>query len=156
MTIELSQIISLLSAAILGALIGLEREFSHKAAGLRTNILICLGACVFTIVSRQLGESYDDSSTRIAAHIVGGVGFLGAGAIIQDRAGIKGITTAATIWLVASVGVSCGAGFYALAVLATALTIITLLGFGLLEKKLNKRLSAENSKTVGSRNEMNQ
>ena len=141
MEINLSQICSLLAATILGAAIGLEREFFHKAAGLRTNTLICLGACLFTILSKQIGALYEDSSTRIAAHIVGGVGFLGAGAILQDRGGVQGITTAATIWLVASLGMSCGAGFYSLAVITTILTIATLLGFGLLEKKFNEKLS---------------
>jgi putative Mg2+ transporter-C (MgtC) family protein len=134
----LHQVISLLVAAVLGAAIGLERELNQKAAGLRTNILICLGACIFTLISRQMGSAFESSATRIAAHIVGGIGFLGAGAIIQDRAGVQGITTAATIWLVASIGMSCGAGLYGLAFVATALAILTLLGLGPLERKLKK------------------
>jgi putative Mg2+ transporter-C (MgtC) family protein len=113
----------------------LEREISGKAAGLRTNVLICLGAAVFTIISRQMaGET--GSLTRIAAQIVTGVGFLGAGAIIVGRGGVHGLTTAATIWLVASIGMACGAGFYALAAISTLLAIAVLAGLGQLEKPL--------------------
>ncbi|MHC4720948.1 MAG: MgtC/SapB family protein [Planctomycetota bacterium] len=112
-------ILSVLLAVVLGAAIGLEREASGKAAGLRTNVLICLGAAVFTIISRQMGRGGDASMTRIAAQIVTGVGFIGAGAIIRDRAGIYGLTTAATIWLVASIGMACGAGLHILAVTST-------------------------------------
>ncbi|MHC4741885.1 MAG: MgtC/SapB family protein, partial [Planctomycetota bacterium] len=84
-------------AITFGAAIGLEREISGKSAGLRTNMLICLGAAVFTIISRNLTVTVQsDSISRIAAQIVTGVGFLGAGAIIQDRAGVHGLTTAAT------------------------------------------------------------
>lgn len=97
MITNVEQVVSLFVATLLGALIGLEREFNQKAAGLRTNILICIGACVFTLISRQMGAAFDGSATRIAAHIVGGIGFLGAGAIIRDRGGVQGITTAATI-----------------------------------------------------------
>jgi len=116
---------AILLAAVMGAVIGLERAFSGKAAGVRTNILICLGAAVFTLVSRQLIGS-EGSIARIAAQVVSGVGFLGAGAIIQDRGGIHGLTTAATIWLVAAIGLACGAGLYALAATATAVGFIVL------------------------------
>ena len=115
-------IIRITIAAILGAIIGAEREVHGKAAGLRTNLLICLGAAVFTIISRQMAEGTEDSLTRIAAQIVTGVGFLGAGAIIQDRGGVHGLTTAATIWLVASIGMACGAGFFSLALITTFIT----------------------------------
>ena len=107
-------------------LIGAERQLSGKAAGLRTNILICLGAAIYTIVSREMGGGHTDSITRIAAQIVSGIGFLGAGAIIQDRGGIHGLTTAATIWLMASIGMACGAGFYLLALVATVFAVIVL------------------------------
>ena len=122
-------IIRITIAAILGAIIGAEREVHGKAAGLRTNLLICLGAAVFTIISRQMAEGKEDSLTRIAAQIVTGVGFLGAGAIIQDRGGVHGLTTAATIWLVASIGMACGAGFFSLALITTFITILVLIGF---------------------------
>lgn len=129
-------ILSVLLAVILGAAIGLEREASGKAAGLRTNVLICLGAAVFTIISRQMGRGGDASMTRIAAQIVTGVGFIGAGAIIRDRAGIYGLTTAATIWLVASIGMACGAGMHILAVTSTLIAVVVLIGLGKLEKPL--------------------
>ncbi|MBW7991149.1 MAG: MgtC/SapB family protein [Planctomycetes bacterium] len=131
-------VISIILAALLGAAIGLERELSGKSAGLRTNILICLGAAVFTIISKRMVNVSEGSITRIAAQIVTGVGFLGAGAVIQDRRGVHGLTTAATIWLVASIGMGCGAGFHALAVVSTLLAIIVLVGFSKLAKPLEK------------------
>jgi len=135
-------------AAFLGAAIGLERELSGKAAGLRTNLLICLGAAVFTIISREMPVPGTELSiTRIAAQIVTGVGFLGAGAIIQDRRGVHGLTTAATIWLVASIGMACGARFYDLAVVASLIAIITLIGLGKLAKPLERYAAKKNSPT---------
>ena len=128
-------VLGVVLAVVFGAAIGLEREISGKAAGLRTNVLICLGAAVFTIISRQMAGQ-TGSLTRIAAQIVTGVGFLGAGAIIVDRGGVHGLTTAATIWLVASIGVACGAGFYGLAVISTFIAIAVLVGLGQLEKPL--------------------
>ncbi|MHC4430405.1 MAG: MgtC/SapB family protein [Planctomycetota bacterium] len=119
-------VLSIILATVLGAAIGLERELSGKAAGLRTNVLICLGAAVFTIISKRMVEGSDGSLVRIAAQIVSGVGFLGAGAVIQDRGGVHGLTTAATIWLVASIGMACGAGFYKLACISTLLAVIVL------------------------------
>jgi putative Mg2+ transporter-C (MgtC) family protein len=130
--------ISIVLAVLLGAVIGLERELSGKAAGLRTNLLICLGASVFTIISRDMSAGAEGSVTRIAAQIVTGVGFLGAGAIIQDRRGVHGLTTAATIWLVASIGMACGAQFYILAVVSTLIAIVTLIGLGKLSKSLEQ------------------
>ena len=121
---------SIILAIVLGAVIGLEREISGKAAGLRTNVLICLGAAVFTIISKEMVSGTDGSVTRIAAQIVTGVGFLGAGAIIQDRGGVHGLTTAATIWLVSSIGMACGARFYQLAVFAALIAILVLIGLG--------------------------
>lgn len=99
----------LLLAAALGSVVGLERALRDKPAGFRTNILICLGACVFTLSSQLLSGPTVDQ-TRIAAQIVTGVGFLGAGAIIRDAKGIVGLTTAATIWAVAAVGMAAGFG----------------------------------------------
>ncbi|MHC4482423.1 MAG: MgtC/SapB family protein [Planctomycetota bacterium] len=131
-------VLSIIFAVVFGAAIGLEREISGKAAGLRTNVLICLGAAVFTIISRQMAAGTNLSVTRIAAQIVTGVGFLGAGAIIVDRGGVHGLTTAATIWLVASIGMACGAGFYGLAVISTFIAILVLVGLGQLEKPLER------------------
>jgi len=131
-------LISIVLAALLGAGIGLERELSGKAAGLRTNLLICLGASVFTIISREMAAGAGDSVTRIAAQVVTGVGFLGAGAIIQDRGGVHGLTTAATIWLVASIGVACGGKFYVLAIVSSIIAVLALIGL----KKLSKTLES--------------
>jgi len=121
------QIVPLLLAAGLGGLIGLERQLHDKPAGLRTNILICLGAAVFTLVSKLMAGEDGQSTTRIAAQVVTGIGFLGAGAIIRDPKGVHGLTTAATIWLVASIGVACCAGLYGLAIAATIICGVVLL-----------------------------
>lgn len=129
-------LLSIIFAVIFGAVIGIERELHGKAAGLRTNVLICLGAAVFTIISEQMTAGTEGSVTRIAAQIVTGVGFLGAGAIIQDRGGVHGLTTAATIWLVASIGMACGARFYQLAFITTLLAIIVLIGLAKLARPL--------------------
>ena len=131
-------LISIILATLLGAGIGLERELNGKAAGLRTNLLICLGAAVFTIISREMATGAEDSVTRIAAQIVTGVGFLGAGAIIQDRRSVHGLTTAATIWLVASIGMACGGRFYKLAIVASLIAILALIGLGKLSKPLER------------------
>jgi len=133
-----NDVLSIILAVVFGAAIGLEREISGKAAGLRTNVLICLGAAVFTIISKRMSVGTGDSLTRIAAGVVAGVGFLGAGAIIQDRGGVHGLTTAATIWLVASIGMACGTGFYTLAVISTFIAILVLMGLGQLEKPLGR------------------
>jgi putative Mg2+ transporter-C (MgtC) family protein len=130
-------VLSIVLAVILGAVVGLEREIRGKAAGLRTNAMICLGAAVFTIISERMAGD-KDSITRIAAQIVTGIGFLGAGAVIQDRGGIHGLTTAATIWLVASVGMACGARLYSLAVISTLIAIVVLVGLVWLEKPLGR------------------
>jgi len=133
-----NDVLSIILAVVFGAAIGLERELSHKAAGLRTNVLICLGAAVFTIISRQMAAGQQDSLTRIAAQIVTGVGFLGAGAIIVDRGGVHGLTTAATIWLVASIGMACGAGFYKLAGISTLIAISVLIGLAQLVRPIER------------------
>jgi putative Mg2+ transporter-C (MgtC) family protein len=135
-------LIGIILAIIFGSAIGMERELSGKAAGLRTNVLISLGAAVFTIISREIGGD-THSITRIAAQIVTGVGFLGAGAIIQDRGGVHGLTTAATIWLVASIGMACGANFYALAFIATLIAMGVLIGLSKLEKIIKKLRNAK-------------
>lgn len=137
MDVTWMEMLSLCMAVVFGATIGLEREIRKKSVGLRTNTLICLGAAIFTVVSRQMAVSFGESPTRIAAQIVGGIGFLGAGAIIRDRGSVQGATTAATIWLVASIGMACGAGFLVLATASTGLTILVLLGLSPIEKRLS-------------------
>lgn len=116
-------------AAILGGVIGIEREWRGRPAGFRTNILISLGACLFTLLSIEgfpLNGSAAQDTARVAAQIVSGVGFLGAGALLQTRNKVKGMTTAATIWLVAAIGMAVGTGSYFLAVFTTLLTAAVL------------------------------
>jgi putative Mg2+ transporter-C (MgtC) family protein len=132
-------VLSVILAIAFGGVIGLERQTSGKPAGLRTNVLICFGAAIFTIVSEKMAAGQSDSITRIAAQIVTGVGFIGAGAIIRDRAGVHGLTTAATIWLVASIGMACGAGLYLLALVSTILAVGVLFGFKIFEKFVTNR-----------------
>ncbi len=128
----------LLLAVVLGGAIGLERELRRKPAGLRTNILICLGATLFTELSIVMAGEHGDPS-RIAAQIVTGVGFLGAGTILHDRGAITGLTSAATIWLVAAIGVAVGAGA-ALEASGAALLVVVVLGaLGWVEEAIGKR-----------------
>jgi len=115
----------LLLATALGAAIGLEREYRQKPAGLRTNILIALGSAVFTILSIAIGSG-GTTPDRIAAQIVTGIGFLGGGAILRSGSKIHGMTTAATIWVNAAVGMAAGAGEFATATVATGLTLLVL------------------------------
>jgi len=124
--IEVEMILRLLLAAALGAIIGYQRERVGKAAGLRTHILICVGAALFTIASLYgFGATADPA--RVAAGIVAGIGFLGAGAIIRTGEGIvAGLTTAATIWAVAGIGLAAGAGLYLASAVTTALILIVL------------------------------
>jgi len=119
-------ILRLLLATALGAIIGYQRERAGKAAGLRTHILICVGAALFTIASLYgFGATADPA--RVAAGIVAGIGFLGAGAIIRTGEGIvAGLTTAATIWAVAGIGLAAGAGLYLASAVTTALILIVL------------------------------
>jgi putative Mg2+ transporter-C (MgtC) family protein len=122
-----------------GAIVGAEREWKGKPAGLRTNILICLGATLFTIVSElmpNLSPEGPHETTRIAAQIVTGVGFLGAGAILRSGRGVYGLTTAATIWLVAAIGMVVGAGFPLLGLLTAVMTVLTLTGLGRIERRI--------------------
>ena len=117
--------VRLLLAAGLGATIGLEREMRRKPAGLRTNILIALGSALFTTISLQLAAA-GGTPDRIAAQIVTGIGFLGAGAILRSGKNVHGMTTAATIWVNAAIGMAAGAGEYAMAMVATFVTLIVL------------------------------
>ena len=127
MSADLELILRLILAAVLGAGIGLQRELARKSAGMRTHILICLGCALFTVVSSAgfLGSDFDP--TRIAAGVVTGIGFLGAGAIIRSERGfVGGLTTAASIWAVAAIGLAAGAGLYLIAAAAAAITAIVL------------------------------
>lgn len=121
---HLESVLRILLACALGAAIGAQREWSGKPAGLRTLALISMGAALFTVVS-EYGFSSGDPS-RIAAGIVTGVGFLGAGAILHRHSGVEGLTTAASVWLAAAIGLAAGAGFYWISLIATALALIIL------------------------------
>lgn len=117
----------LLLAAALGALIGLEREWNQKAAGLRTNTLIALGSALFTVMSIELSpEGTPADPTRVASQVVTGIGFLGGGAILRYGGSIKGLTTAATIWVNAAIGVAAGGGSFRTALVAAVVTLIVL------------------------------
>ena len=124
-------------AAACGAMIGIERELKDKPAGFRTNILICVGSALYMCVGLLLANAGDQPTdpSRIAAQVVSGIGFLGAGAIIQGGGKVIGLTTAATIWVVAGIGLIAGAGFPLLALVAAALTLLTLAVLGALEKR---------------------
>ena len=125
MEVELEMILRLLLAGALGALIGYQRERAGKPAGLRTHVLVCLGATIFTLASIY-GFGQADPA-RIAAGVVTGVGFLGAGAIVRSREGfVAGLTTAASIWAVAAVGLAAGAGLYIFSPVATAVILLVL------------------------------
>jgi putative Mg2+ transporter-C (MgtC) family protein len=121
-------------AAALGAVLGFERELREREAGLRTHLLVSLGSALFTIVSAYGFREFLTSSgnvvsfdpTRIAAQIVTGIGFLGAGAIIRQGLSIRGLTTAATLWVVAAIGLASGAGYYSAAVITTAVALVAL------------------------------
>lgn len=127
----------MLLAVVVGGLIGAERESRDKAAGFRTMTLICLGSAIFTILSIRIGG--ENNAARIAAQIVSGVGFLGAGVIIRDGGRVTGLTTAATVWLTASLGIGLGAGYVAIALVATAITIAVLVLFPFVEHQIDRR-----------------
>jgi putative Mg2+ transporter-C (MgtC) family protein len=125
-------------AALLGGAIGLERELGGKPAGLRTNILICMGAVLYTSLSISIAGDRADPG-RVAAQIVTGVGFIGAGTILHARGAVVGLTSAATIWVVAAIGVALGSGRYLEAVGATLLVVAVLQGLGRAEKLIERR-----------------
>jgi len=144
-----SSLLRLLIAAILGGLIGLERELKHRAAGLRTTIFICFGAALFTVLSRGLAAEPSDY-TRIAAQIIPGIGFIGAGSIIHTRGLTSGLTSAATIFVVASIGMAAGGGLYVTAMFATALVLLTLFALGHMEETFNLKLLMSSYEVTGS------
>ena len=137
----------LAAAAALGGVIGLERELREREAGFRTHMLVSVGAALFTLVSayawgdfafsQASGVTFDP--TRIAAQIVTGIGFIGAGAIIRQGLSVRGLTTAATLWMVAAIGMACGAGFYWAAVIATAIALVGLGPLRLVSKRIGDR-----------------
>src|SRR5665213_1678098 len=137
-----SSIERLLTACALGGAIGMEREWRHKASGLRTNMLICMGAALFTMLSDVLAGDNSPNKGQVASNIVQGVGFLGAGLILHTKNRVLGLTSAATVFVVAAIGMTCGAGLYIVAALATLLVLAALQIIGAFESRLGwKRYS---------------
>jgi putative Mg2+ transporter-C (MgtC) family protein len=130
----------LLIAAALGGIVGLDREFHHKPSGVRTNLLICFASSLFTFLSPIVAGDMSSNKGQIASNIVQGIGFLGAGLILHNRSRVSGLTSAATVFAVASIGMACGAGLYVPAVFATITVLVALEGVGLIEKKGNIKL----------------
>jgi putative Mg2+ transporter-C (MgtC) family protein len=134
-----------LVAVVLGAIVGLDREIRNRPAGLRTHILISLAAALFTIITLELHLRFVGANNRTTADpvriinaVTAGVAFLAAGAIIQSRRGVRGLTTGANMWLAGAVGVACGAGYYAIAVIGTLFALIVLVVVGWLEVRLER------------------
>ena len=143
----------LLCAMLIGTIIGFEREFNHRPAGLRTHILVALGACTVSILGETLFAHYSamgatPDPARLSAQVITGVGFLGAGTIMKEGVSVKGLTTAASIWAVACLGVATGFGCYGLALLCAVLILITLTIFDDLQRKLIHNHSAEDQYTI--------
>jgi putative Mg2+ transporter-C (MgtC) family protein len=119
--------IRLILSVVFSGLIGLERQWHRRTAGLRTHILVCLGSCLIMLTSLYVFDIYKDKvaldPTRIAAGVITGIGFLGAGTIIRERENVKGLTTAASLWVAAAIGLAVGCGFYQAALITTLLTI---------------------------------
>jgi len=130
----------LILSVILGGFIGLERQLHRRTAGLRTHILVCLGSCLIMLTSLFVFDIYKDKAsldpTRIAAGVITGIGFLGAGAIIQEREGVKGLTTAASLWVVAGIGLAVGCGFYSASIFTAVLSLGVLLFLRKFEDKV--------------------
>jgi putative Mg2+ transporter-C (MgtC) family protein len=127
----------LVMACVLGGVVGLDREWNRKAAGVRTNLLICMGAAFFTLLSAVLAGDLSPNKGQVASNIVQGIGFLGAGLILHSKSRVNGLTSAAAVWAVASIGMACGAGLYLAAVVATLLVIVSLELVGFLERRAN-------------------
>jgi putative Mg2+ transporter-C (MgtC) family protein len=127
----------LLLACLLGGMVGLDREFNRKAAGVRTNLLICMGSAFFTLLSAVIAGDNSPNRGQVASNIVQGIGFLGAGLILHNFSRISGLTSAASIWVVASIGMACGAGLYAAATVGALIVILALEVVGFLERRAN-------------------
>ncbi len=131
MVSNLEVILRLLLSVLLSGLVGLEREAKGRAAGLRTHMLVCVGSCLMMLTGVYMAAHYhgtmDVDPTRLAAQVVSGIGFLGAGTIIQFRDSVRGLTTAASVWAAAGIGLAVGGGFYLGAVATTVLVLVVLL-----------------------------
>ena len=145
-----TSMVRLVLAAVLGGIIGLERELRHRPAGLRTNMFICFGAAMFTILSDVLAVKYVGDHTRISAQIIPGIGFIGAGSILHTRGLMSGLTTASTLFVVASVGMATGGGLYLTAVFATGVVLIALFSLGHLELTFNLKTLLTSYEVTGA------
>ena len=138
-------------AALLGAAIGVERDLHRRPAGIRTSAFVCMGSALFSILSFQLAKMYGDtSSTRIASNLVQGIGFLGAGAILREGGGLVGLTTAATIFVEAAIGMAVGGGLYAIGGYATGLVLFGLVVLGWIAQRSNLRVRIMGFRVTGS------
>ncbi len=141
-SVPLDQLLKIFIAAVLGMIIGFEREYSGKPAGLRTYMLVCMGSALFTILSfaglENVPHVFNYDPSRIASQIVVGVGFLGAGIIFFTKTEIHGLTSAASVWAAAAIGMAVGMGFYYMAAFTTILTYIILFSLVKLEEKISR------------------
>jgi putative Mg2+ transporter-C (MgtC) family protein len=135
LNLQLELALRLVVAAVLGALIGLEREYHDHPAGMRTHLLVSVGSATFTVLSIEAFKGPGADPARIAAQIVTGIGFLGAGAILKDSGGIRGLTTAASLWAVAAVGMAAGAAAWGVAGVATVIVLVSLWPLGEIERR---------------------
>jgi putative Mg2+ transporter-C (MgtC) family protein len=143
--LEIELLLRLIVALVLGALIGWERELQQMPAGFRTHALVSLGSAVFTVISGHAFTGGAADPTRIAAQIVSGIGFLGGGAILRHGGSVRGLTTAASLWAVAAIGMAAGAGLFVLAVGGALLVIVTLELFQRLERFIKRRFDLPGS-----------
>ena len=149
-------VVRLLAAMLLGAVIGTEREYTHRPAGMRTHMLVALGACAVMITGQMIFCQYyplgaTPDPARLAAQVIAGVGFLGAGTILRDGTSIKGLTTAASVWTVACLGVAVGAGLYIIAVVGVVLMMVTLVLFERVQARLLKHRDVSSTFSVTAR-----
>jgi len=144
---DLITLVKLLLAALLGAMIGLEREIHGRPAGFRTHLLVSLGACLYVITSIHFYTLFGNFSGmqpvgvdpgRVAAQVVAGIGFLGAGAIIREKFSVRGLTTAACLWMAAAIGVACGVGLFGISIVVTLVSLLSLLLLKKIEAKLSR------------------
>lgn len=139
--IDIQSICQLFLSVFLGAIIGVEREFKRKGAGLQTHSLVALGSCFFTMISFKMVEIFSQNSgvafdpIRVIQAVAIGIGFIGAGVIFRQPSGVVGLTTSAGLWISAAIGIAVGVKMYYLAIFATFLSLLVLFGFGLLEQK---------------------
>ena len=149
MTIDWNFILRLLVAGLLGGAIGFEREFRAKEAGVRTHFIVALGSALFMIISQYAFSGQFDHS-RVAAQVVSGIGFIGAGVIIFQKNVVRGITTAAGLWVAAAIGLACGAGMYPIAIAAMLLTVICLEAMHFITSKYSERIITVSLSPVSS------